>query len=438
MILATSIALLAFPASDRNQDAVERRADEPADLSAVAGQVAAEVAELRGKAFRGEVRVEVADRALFLQYAAKRMDQLHGPERMELDQSVAHLSGMIPLEMDLEQVILSVLEEQVGGFYEPASDTFFVMRGTDPELAPLIMAHELAHALDDQYHDLDGTDTRLANNSDALLAHHAVAEGSAQVVMSRWMEANAAKIDQAALAKLQEGMQSEALQLAPPFVWKPMIALYNQGQAFLQRRASFGLRLDRASFDDLESAFTRLPSSTEQILHPVKYWDPERRDEPVAVEFRSESLPEGWTAELEDTFGEMILALLCEPLEERKGMRLSPLATLNLRYTNEPAAGWGGDRYAYLRREGAEFLHLCTVWDDADEAEEFEQALDALSGQLAVRGAEDSLRGYSTRRVNPRRVDWSAWSGLKAGSGAALAGQLVGAFVVPELGDSGR
>ena len=339
------------------------------NLATLANTMANQVADLRGKAFLKDVRLEVADRATFLAYARRRMDELHGADRMGHDQAVARVTGLVPLEMELQAVLLDVLAEQVGGFYEPTSGTFFVMEGTDPGLTQIIMAHELTHALDDQYHDLDGVDRKLKRNSDALLAHHAVAEGSAQVLMFSWLMKNIASLDREALANAQANLDTTALRKAPPYVWKPLLALYSQGQAFLERRATPSIVPRSANMADLETAFTNLPTSTEQILHPVKYWDPERFDEPIAVELELDALPEGWCVSLEDTFGELMLAILTEPLAERHGLQVSPLAMVAQRYTSNAAAGWGGDRYVLLEHGAGHMLHMASVWDRAEDAD---------------------------------------------------------------------
>ncbi len=53
------------------------------------------------------------------------------------------------------QLLRSLLLEQVVGYYDPARDTLFVMEGLDPALVEPVLAHEIVHALQDQYEDLD-------------------------------------------------------------------------------------------------------------------------------------------------------------------------------------------------------------------------------------------------------------------------------------------
>jgi hypothetical protein len=57
--------------------------------------------------------------------------------------------------MDLLAKTMELLTEQVGGFYSPASETFYLMRSFTGDAARIILAHELCHALDDQHFDLD-------------------------------------------------------------------------------------------------------------------------------------------------------------------------------------------------------------------------------------------------------------------------------------------
>ena len=80
--------------------------------------------------------------------------------------------------------------------------------------------------------------------------------------------------------------------------------------------------------------FTKMPDSTEQILHPDK-----ATEAPVAVTLPADlaaSLGSGWTVPLQDTFGELQLGIWL-----REGGVPSAEAT-------DAAAGWGGDRLAVI------------------------------------------------------------------------------------------
>ena len=125
----------------------------------------------------------------------------------------------------------------MGGFYDPRTATFYIMDTIQPELARVIIAHEFTHALDDQYHDLEGTAEALAGNSDALLAHSAVVEGSGMELMLQWAAEYLTPSQLAEMVQAQAELPTDAVAGSPPFVWKPLVAIYYQGQAFLRHQA---------------------------------------------------------------------------------------------------------------------------------------------------------------------------------------------------------
>jgi hypothetical protein len=82
--------------------------------------------------------------------------------------------------LDLQQLLMSLYEEQVAGFYEPDSGMLFVLAESDPNSPELrfVVAHELVHALQHQYLPLDSIMKQRWNN-DRLAAAQAVLEGQA-------------------------------------------------------------------------------------------------------------------------------------------------------------------------------------------------------------------------------------------------------------------
>jgi hypothetical protein len=125
------------------------------------------------------------------------------------------------------------------------------------------------------------------------------------------------------------------------------------------------------------------PQSSEQILHPDKYWDPKRRDNPVLVNDKNvEKLlaREGFTVLHKDTVGELLCALLTSAANRELNLVLAGLPSY---WTNEAAAGWGGDRYYLLAlndKEGKPTKQRrgvwVTVWDTGDDRDEFVEDYD--------------------------------------------------------------
>ncbi len=366
-------------------------------LDAIAAEIMGQVSKLRGLPFQGQVRARYANREDLTAYLSVIESSLFGPERKVHDQWVASLLGLIDAGTNLEKVQTELLMSQVGGFYDPASKTFYVMEGFEPDLVRIIMAHELVHALDDQHYDLLGAQRRLKDSTDRLYALHAVAEGSAQTVMGMWIVENLAKLDRRALTKAQEQMDMGAFSKAPRLVWQPMIALYNQGQAFLERRTWSPLP-KRAEMQDLKTAFQSLPRSTEQVLHPAKYWKGEAQlDEPIELRHTHRSLPDGWRGVHTDVLGELIVALLTQS----QSTKVTQASIMGLSFTHKEASGWGGDRLTLLRNGEAAILVMDTVWDSSKDAQEFHGGLlkSPRNARIVQVHGED-------------RVRMVAWSGI--------------------------
>lgn len=388
LLLSPSLPLCA-------QEEAEAASDDPVvtqeDLESWTLEILGEIEELREKKFPRSVSVAVANKAQFMEYMQARMDKSMTPERLESEETTAKLLGMIPGDMDYMATMTELVESQVGGFYDPETEGFFLMERFGGPLAKTILAHELTHALDDQLYDIDGTLEGIAEervNSDAEFAYHAVVEGSGTAIMNAWTIGKVTS-GEISLADMQNvDLGTESLEEAIPYMWKPLLGVYLRGAAFLNRTTSvMEGQVKTPALPDFHTAFATPPISSEQVLHPEKYWDPKKRDDPIRVDLNLADLPDGWGVLHEDTLGEFSLALLVEPPAKRKGLK-GQLAMLGTKYTYPAAEGWGGDRYAFLANGDARAVLCETVWDTADEAAEFREALQGLGEHL--RGAAAS------------------------------------------------
>jgi hypothetical protein len=359
-----------------------------AELEKLSAEIAEEVADLRGWEFKSPVAVRVADGPGFLKYAKERGERMGSKEQERRDETIAKLLGLLPPEYDVETEAEKLLASQVGGFYDPGADTFYLMERFTGGIAKVILAHELTHALDDQHFDLDAGIARTqALGTDAGFAYAALVEGSGTQAMQQWTLQNASEIT---MDDLQQAgsMGAEELAAAPPYLWKPLMGAYLQGQAFLAA--------GRKVPDAVRHAFEHPPRSSEQILHPEKYWKKEQRDEPRELDFDRAALPKGWSVLGEDTLGELMLALATTPPAERKGLDVTnAVALMGVKYTNTAASGWGGDRALLLARGDERRLELATVWDRAEDAREFAAALEPILAGLIPR--EPARSGASWR-----------------------------------------
>ncbi len=360
------------------------RGDAPAwkqsDLESLSARIQQDVEQLRGERFQGVIPVKLADKPTLIEYMKRRTEEDTPPERLAADERLAKLFGLIPPGMDLLAEQYSLLESQVGGFYDPPTKTFYLMDSMPKGLAGVILAHELVHALDDQLYGLDAPQAELKDNTDAQLAYHSLIEGSGTAAMNTWMQKHMGEVNLTGYEEMTKE-QTDSLAKTPRWLWRPLIALYLQGATFVTRGQG-----GAANSADIAHAFRQRPRSTEQILHPDKYWDPEQRDEPRVVSFSSGELPVGWTRQLEDTLGELLIALVTAPRQQVDAPDSSdPTAALSMLlepFTKPAAEGWGGDRVVLFSNGDASWLRLVTVWDTERDAGEFKATLDGLMPEL--------------------------------------------------------
>jgi len=363
------------------------------ELQAVAAEVQADIEKLRGVKFPKPVPVQVSDKAALLAYFKERAALETTPDREQFNETCAKLLGLVPEDMDLHAVTEAFFVSQIGGFYDPPSKTFHIIDSFNAKLGRLIMSHELVHALDDQLYDLDGTIRRLKDDTDAIGAYMSLCEGSATYTMTAWQMGHMSSLDPSLLEELQD-LTNASTDGVPALVWKPAFASYFAGQTFVNAGAARpkhqrGTDAPPAPSytQQLERAFRSPPASTEQILHPEKYWDATQRDDPRTIEIDATRAPAGWTVLGTDTLGELHLALLTTPLAERTNVDAkNALAIMSLTYTNDAAAGWDGDRVVLLVNGDARFLQLVTAWDTEADADEFAKSVQAVWAEESKAG----------------------------------------------------
>lgn len=370
-------------------DEVEEISQE--ELERLTAVIRGEVEAVRELRFVQPVAVAVTDRAGFQLYAKRRLEATTTPEEIAALDTSAKLFGLIPDDLDYLDATLRLMESQVGGFYDPGEDKFYLMSAFSGGLARIILAHELTHALDDQHFHIDDQLEACKGNADAAFAFQAVVEGSGTAVMNRWTVQHMGELDAGDLQQAAAMGQDEMAE-APPFLWKPLLCVYLRGNAFLSRTDSvMKAQLGLPKMADVDRAFRQPPRSSEQILHPEKYWDETQLDPPVGVRARGEELPGGWTLAQADTLGEIGFALVFEDPDEREGL-VAGLGALAAQYTGAASEGWGGDRYVLLERGDDRAVISFSVWDTEGDATE---ALAALQGQEAH--LRDSALAYAKR-----------------------------------------
>jgi hypothetical protein len=416
------------------------------DLVRLADEVAREVEALRGWHFKAPVRKELSTPRDVRRYIERRAQADLPPGRAERIQGFLRTIGLIPADCDLKATYLSLLESQVGGFYDADSRTMHLVErpgGMPISVERIMLAHELTHALDDQQVDLGAfAKANSGRSEDMDIVAASVVEGSATGLMLQYI-ARAQLSGRFDMQDLQQYARQEAerskMLLAAPRYFSVLLASYICGLQFLARGDLPALLLapdNRAFGQSFLEAEKTPPRSTEQVLHPAKYWDPAARDEPVVID---DAAAKRWVARdgrwvvHEDTVGEMLIAILTTPKEQQLDLMGMQLANA---WTSPAATGWGGDRFFLLAsgasagEAGRSLKDLkgvwITCWDTPQDRDEFLKALDqgpvaghatapiGAMGAVVFFGVDEVERGALMKRLGqsplPMTRDGRKWS----------------------------
>lgn len=338
----------------------------PADLEELAKKIVGQMSTLRKLPLKHPVAMEVATREQIVGYVESRIKEEMKPEEMSGQELALKRLGLIPEKLDMKKFTLDLYGEQVAGYYDPFKQKFFIASWMAPMMQAPIMSHELTHALQDQSFNLKPFLTPIPDDSDATSARQAVVEGDAVVAMFAWisqqsgLDAMPPKIGDA----IRTSMASSAYPVfegAPAYFQQSLVFPYADGSDFVQRTLN-----RKHDWNDVDGLYKHLPASSEQVLHPEKYFSP-TPDEPKAIGLHVK-LP-GWTEVHTDVLGELVVRTMMEgyfPKAEAAQI----------------AEGWGGDRYrafAKAKTHGLKTVRdtmvvLRSTWDTEDDAKEYESA----------------------------------------------------------------
>lgn len=338
--------------------------------------VSAAVVEIRGLTPKEPVEYNFITTAQLRDLMGSEIEKEYPEQDVQTEQDVLVLLDLIPADQDLGAMLLDILTEQVAGFYDDDTGQLYVVtdKGAMGPMEKATLAHEYTHALQDQYFDLkslplDGDD------SDAAVAALSLVEGDAVLTQSTYMMQKLTRQEVEAALQESQAEDMEKFEAAPAFVRENLLFPYVEGVNFV---------LDLGVWDGINRAYSDLPQSSEQILHPEKY---QERDEPqdVAMPDLEAALGPGWRLLDTDVLGELNLRLYLEAFVPGAQAELA-------------AAGWDGDRYAYLKdAQGNKTLVMRSVWDSDAEAKEFFAAYVTFVGQKSA-GAWDLVLDKDTER----------------------------------------
>jgi len=325
---------------------------------------------------RRRVERGVLDRPALVTRLRGRIREEFTPEDVRAEGLLYARLGLVPPNARYDDLVFGLLEEQVAGYYDTTERKLFLAGWLEPEMQVPTLAHEIAHALQDQSFGLGDELRALRHDADRRAALSALAEGDGMAVMIDYLARGTGRdllsLEDPAAALRAESMRSAdqpVLDRSPRVLREMLLFPYLAGIGFVR-----ALRV-RGGWRAVDAAFEHPPDSTEQVLHPARFF---ARDPPVAVAVPPIPALDATHAEIyRDVLGEITVRLA---LEERLAADVADAA----------AEGWGGDQaVVYLRRGAPEpaapadvALVLRTTWDSDADAR---QAMEALAASLARR-----------------------------------------------------
>jgi hypothetical protein len=311
--------------------------------------------------------------------ARELADTLAGDELRALSR-LAVAGGMLPEGTDLATLAASFAAASAGATYSPHDKRVLILSGQGadaPSRDESLIMHEYVHALQDQHFDLLKLFDARPYNFDRAEAAFAVVEGDAMNVQRRreqtdavWSRRPLEEIGRNEDARFGD-YRREIGAFFPPLLTETFIFRYRDGTRFVEAvRRARGAR----GVNDL---LRRQPASSEQILHPEKYFANEMPREVTLGE--EQFAANNWKVAATTPLGEL-------------GMRGLLLKSLPAAEARRAAAGWGGDRaYLFERARSTPLFVWKTRWDKPEEAVEFFRAYNVLRGKLGEQrdGAND-------------------------------------------------
>ena len=370
--------------------------------------------ESRMAQVRGLERLREVEYAFESRWSVERAvdDYLRWGERdpVELDrihqtQAVYELLGFISPEDDVAEARARHLVS-AAAFYAAPFNTVVVLGAPPGTSTEVILAHEFVHALQEQHFNVsDVLDNEVDSDADweAELAFRALIEGDAMVAEHQYARMSPDLRDPWAVAYYREHFREPPVAAyyrehaeagygpIPDALQKEFHFPYEAGTAFVEALLAEG------GWEAVNDAYSRPPTTTEQVLHPDTYLAGEVGEvTELEQDITVGSVSGPWQLRGEPWFkshGRLGEFLLRTYLEEE--LPKSEAASA--------AAGWGGDRWTFhTDYEEGNLLHLVIEWDSPAELDEFYEAylrwLEAASG-----GASEALTADAALWHGPER-----------------------------------
>jgi hypothetical protein len=220
-------------------------------------------------------------------YLREKFDEDEGAKRMERSEIVLKKFGLLDRDFHLRPFLLSLLTEQIAGFYDNKTKTVNLLDWIKPDEQKPVLAHELTHALQDQKVgltkwssvSLNGPshnvqeDNRHLQLDEADTARSAVAEGQAMAVFVDYTLrptgrtlADAPDLASKLKDQVADVSGSPVMARAPLLLQESLMFPYGDGLSFEQ-----AILVKAGKEAAFAGVLANPPSSSFEIMHPAAY-----------------------------------------------------------------------------------------------------------------------------------------------------------------------
>jgi hypothetical protein len=273
-------------------------------LCAQIAPIAQELERISGMPLKHPVPCSYIDKQKINEFLQKRIKEVAKPEEVRAEELTLKLFGLVPADFNLAQNTVDLLTEQAAAFYDYEKKKLFITESTPGATQQPVLAHELAHAVADQNYNLSRFIKQGRKSDDGASARMAVMEGQATWLMSEFL---ARRMGQSlkgspgmvtAMSAMADsgGSQFPVFDSSPLYLRMTLVFPYTKGMLF--QHAVFEHDGQRG----FANLFLKPPVSTQQILHPDKYFAGVQPTHPALPEPK---LGKGYKGLVGGTLGEL-------------------------------------------------------------------------------------------------------------------------------------
>src|SRR5207253_6570970 len=205
------------------------------------------------------------------------------PDEVRAEEMTLKKLGFVPADFNLEKSTVDLLTEQAAAFYDYHKKKLFLTDWAPSGMQESALVHELAHALADQNFHLERFIKQSGKSDDSELARMAVMEGQATWLMTEALARRAGQSissNPSLLDVMSGGSEGGSSQFpvfnsVPLYLRETLVFPYTDGARF--QNAVYE-KMGKSAFAEV---FKQPPNTTQQILHPAKYFEHVEPAEPA-------------------------------------------------------------------------------------------------------------------------------------------------------------